>query len=61
MEVDPQEVHDEALRQIGALTVEVEFLRRQINRVEAERDEAGARIVALLGESESEPESGEPA
>lgn len=42
-----EEAYAEACRQLGHALVEVAALRAELAQVTAERDEAGARIVAL--------------
>lgn len=42
-----QDAYDEACRQIGEAHVQIAALRARLAQVEAERDEAGRRIVDL--------------
>jgi hypothetical protein len=44
----PAQAYDEACRQLGHAMVSIADLEREKTDAEAERDEAGARIVELL-------------
>ncbi len=51
-----QDAYAEACRQLGEASVQAAFVARALAEAEAERDEAGQRIVELLGDSEAEHE-----
>lgn len=53
-----EEAYDEACRLLGAETVRSALLERALAQAEAERDEAGRRIVELTAESGDAPPSG---
>lgn len=52
MNVPIEAAFDAACQQIGRLMVELALLRDELERVAAERDEAGRRIVELTADPE---------
>lgn len=52
MEITLEQAYQVACQKLGELVVEAQFLRSSLAKAEAERDEAGRRVVELLAEGE---------